>query len=92
MNEKFVHSAEHHSRVDSLLSHIILTRAPKSSGSVHDCYVGRADGSEGAEIFDRRSRELVHARRGRLVDVALSRTRVPSSVVQVNDSRTPRLS
>ena len=47
---------------------------------------GRADGSEGAEILERRSRELVRPRRWKLVDVALSRTRVPSSVVQVNDS------
>lgn len=57
--------------------------------NLHDCYIARADGSEGAEIFERRSREFVHPRRWKLVDIALSRTRVPSSVVQVNDSSAP---
>lgn len=65
-----------------------LSEADKS---LHDCYIARADGSEGAEILERRSRELVRSRGGRLVDVTLSRARVPGSVVQVNDSFSPQL-
>lgn len=47
----------------------------------------RAVGSEGAEILERRPRELVRSRRGRIVDVALPSPRVPSSVVQVKETK-----
>lgn len=52
-----------------------------------ECCCRRAVGSEGAEILERRPRELVRSRRGRIVDVALPSPRVPSSVVQVKETK-----
>lgn len=57
----------------------------------HDSCIGRTDGSEGTEFLERRSRQLVHTRRGRHVELALSCAGVSRSVVQVIREAPPRI-